>query len=263
MISAECVKICDEAARAFGFSEHVRREDRNSLEHLLERTTEISKKLNLQRTSEAAISIESGRNQHKYIVQMDFSLLPGTMSPSVSLLKTDFRNVRISNDGRVAILDDVKFCEKDNLFTCKFEVPSLHSNVPSVRLTTISNKKTNKSPIPNISKVTAPTYATRQKGTKERRVEKPIRVVEIKKTSKNNDDDDDNEENIEDATADSESTVDESKLTESNTASTNPTELKKRSWWWPFSKSGTQKLTEEEAETIRALEYDAKLFEKK
>lgn len=256
MISSECVKICDEAARAFGFSEHVRREDRNSLEHLLERTSEISKKLNLQRTSEAAISIESGRNQHKYIVQMDFALVPGTMSPSVSLLKTDFRNVRISTDGRVAILDDVKFCEKDNLFTCKFEVPSLHSNVPTARLTTISNKKTNKSPIPTISKVTSPTYATREKVVKKRHAEKPIRVVEIKK--QNDDDDDDNEENVEDATADSESTVDESKLTEP----TNQTEPKKR-WWWPFSKSGTQKLTEEEAETIRALEYDEKLFEKK
>ncbi len=255
MITAEISKICDEAARAYGFSERVRKEDRDSLQQLLDKTSELSKKRNLLRVNSTKVSMESNRNQHKYIVTMDFALITGTTSPSILTLKSDFHNLVISTDGRVAILDSVEFVEKENMFTCKFEFLSHYAHTESARVT---HRKSNKTPVPTISKVTAPTYATRQKHTNVNCSAKITPCV-VKESVE---DDDDGacrvEESKDQPAVESESEsagVDESQLNIKKPTS---------SWWRRlFSSSETKSLTQEEMETLKALEYDAKLFEKK
>lgn len=74
MITPEIGKICDDAARAYGFSERVRKEDRDSLQTLLDQTSELSQKRNLLRVNSTKVSVESNRNQHKYM-KMDFALI--------------------------------------------------------------------------------------------------------------------------------------------------------------------------------------------
>lgn len=253
MITPEIGKICDDAARAYGFSERVRKEDRDSLQTLLDQTSELSQKRNLLRVNSTKVSVESNRNQHKYIVKMDFALISGTTSPSILTLKSDFRNLVISTDGRVAILESVDFNEKENMFTCKFEFLSHYLHTESARVT---HRKSNKTPVPSISKVTAPTYATRQKHTNETCSAKITpRVV------KDSVDDDGpclTEEPKDQPAAESESEsagVDESQLKTNKPPS---------SWWRRLFYSGEKKsLSQEEMDTLKALEYDAKLFEKK
>lgn len=187
MISADCSRILDETARAYGFSESVRKADKESLEELLGCAVDIAKKLHLLYVNTATVSVESGRNQHKYVVQIDFALVTGETSPSLVSLKQAMRNVKISADGRVAVLDSAKFSEKENMFTCQYEFLSTHSAEKPHRFsTTVAAKKTNRTPIPNISKVSAPTYAS--SGSKQ----KTFTVVEKKRPTLD-DDDDDNE----------------------------------------------------------------------
>jgi hypothetical protein len=256
MITPEIGKICDDAARAYGFSERVRKEDRDSLQQLLDKTSELSKKQNLLRVNSTKVTVESNRNQHKYIVTMDFALITGTTSPSILSLKSDFRNLVIANDGRVAVLDSVEFVEKENMFTCKFEFLSHYVHTESARVT---HRKSNKTPVPTISKVTAPTYATRQKHTN---LNCSAKITPCVVKESVDDDDDDGAGRIEEpkdqpaAESESESVgVDESQLNIKKPTS---------SWWWRLFSSGEKKsLTQEEMETLKALEYDAKLFEKK
>lgn len=252
MISADCSRILDETARAYGFSESVRKADKESLEELLGCAVDIAKKLHLLYVNTATVSVESGRNQHKYVVQIDFALVTGETSPSLVSLKQAMRNVKISADGRAAVLDSAKFSEKENMFTCQYEFLSTHSAEKPHRFsTTVAAKKTNRTPIPNISKVSAPTYAS--SGSKQ----KTFAVVEKKRPTLDDDGDDDNEVDAEAAS-----------LNEEDLFAKKPTEHQKKrakSWWWlwPFSSSKNAALTPEQQETIRALEFDKTLFEKK
>lgn len=266
MITDKISKILDDTARAYSFNEAVRKEDKNSLEVLLETAVDKAKKLNLLHVNHANVTVESGRNQHKYIVKMDFALVTGTTSPSVSQLKQEMRNIKISSEGSVAILENAKFCEKENIFTCQFEFPSAFSVVQNARLAEVLKKKTNRSPTPTISKVCAPTYATRRQQTKHTESTQKKR---IRNDDDDNDSIDENQQLIEVADvattngADSESNCDETVLEPKKSLVAVEKKTKKSSWWWPFGTSDASGVSIDQTETVKALEYDASLFVKK